>query len=117
MIASNRRHDADLRAQQPKRLRQRSWTRRPDLADARSCLRTHSLEHVAKPVHVPRLAMLTGTRHFQDCRCQRPRGALAAAAGDGDEGDVIEAGPARAAGVALPPLFGPSFPLRQERGL
>ena len=94
VVVANRRHDADLRAQQPKRLRQGSWAPRSDLTNAEPRLRTHLLKHVAKSAWNPNRAVLAGTGPFQNRRCHVPCGCLAGTAGDGDEGDVIERGTA-----------------------
>ena len=93
VVVANRRPMPIPRAQQPKRLRQGSWAPRSDLTNTEPHLRTHLLKHVAKSAWNPSRAVLAGTGPFQNCRCQGPCGCLAATAGDGDEGDVIE--PAR----------------------
>ena len=58
VVVANRRHHADLRAQQPKRLRQGSWTPRSDLANAEPRLWTHLPEHVAQSAWNPSRAVL-----------------------------------------------------------
>jgi len=54
------------------------------------------LEHLRQLGWNPRLAVLAVTGPFQNRSRQQPAGCLAAAAGDGDEGDVIERGAAAA---------------------
>jgi hypothetical protein len=83
VVVANRRHHADLRVQQPKRLRQGSWTPRSDLTNAEPRLWTHLLEHVAQSAWNPSRAVLAGTGPLQNRRRQVPCGCLAATAGDG----------------------------------
>ena len=115
VVVANRRHHADLRAQQPKRLRQGSWTPRSDLANAEPRLWTHLPEHVAPVCLESKSRRVAGTGPLQNRRRQVPCGCLAATAGDGDEGDVTKIRAAAADGRASRPLLAATSRLQLRR--